>query len=174
MEVQITEATDADFETVCNMGRFYVYDMSEFTGWGFAQNGSYDLSANLGKYWGRRPETDERPWPVDWRGFAFVISADGELAGFALVKQIAANTFDMGEFFVARKFRRHGVGQLAATRLFDMFRGCWEVRELLANTPAQNFWRRIISAYTDGRFSEAQEHFAVYGRDFVVQRFESG
>ncbi|MBI3676178.1 MAG: GNAT family N-acetyltransferase [Proteobacteria bacterium] len=173
MEIQITEASDTDFASVCNMGRFYVYDMSEFTGWGFGADGSYDLSANLGKYWGRRPENDERPWPADWRGFPFLIRADGELAGFGLVKQIGPSTFDMGEFFVARKFRRHGVGQIAATRLFDKFKGRWEVRELLTNTPAQSFWRRIISAYADGRFNEAQEHFAVYGRDFVVQRFES-
>jgi predicted acetyltransferase len=174
MQVKVIEATDVDFATVCNLGRFYVYDLSEFTGWGFDASGSYDLSTNLGKYWGTVPEKDERPWPADWRGFPFLIRADGALAGFALVKQIGPKTFDMGEFFVAKLFRRHGVGQIAATTLFDMFNGAWEVRELVANTPAQSFWRRIIRDYTAGNFNEAQEHFAVYGREFVVQRFESG
>lgn len=174
MEIQVIEATDVDLPVICNMARFYVYDMSEFTGWAFDADGSWDLGAGMGKYWGRQPQKDDRPWPADWRGFPFLIRADGELAGFALVKQIGPETFDMGEFFVARKYRRHDVGRIAATTLFDMFKGSWEVRELLLNQPAQKFWRRIIGDHLSGAFQETQEHFAVYGRDFIVQRFVSG
>jgi predicted acetyltransferase len=78
----------------------------------------------------------------------------------------------MGEFFVARQHRRQGIGRRAATALFDMFGGHWEVREMPANLPAQRFWRRIIADYTGGAFAETREAFAAYGgRDFIVQRF---
>ena len=78
----------------------------------------------------------------------------------------------MGEFFVARQHRRQGIGRRVAVELFDTFGGCWEVREMPTNTPAQRFWRRIIADYTGGAFTEAREAFAAYdGRDFIVQRF---
>lgn len=42
----------------------------------------------------------------------------------------------------------------AATRLFDAFRGPWEVRQLFRNTAATAFWRAVIGAYTGGGFGE--------------------
>jgi predicted acetyltransferase len=61
-----------------------------------------------------------------------------------------------------------------AFRLFDRFAGEWEVRELPANIKAQTFWRRIIGDYTFSEFTEGQEFFAAYEREFVVQRFRAG
>jgi predicted acetyltransferase len=78
----------------------------------------------------------------------------------------------MGEFFVARQHCRQGVGRRAATALFETFGGHWEVRQLPANTPAQHFWRRVITDYTGGAFTETREVLAAYGqREFIVQRF---
>ena len=63
---------------------------------------------------------------------------------------------DMAEFFVMRRFRRHGVGEQAAGWLFDRFPGPWEVRQKKENQPATAFWRRAIGRYTDGRFDEEE------------------
>jgi predicted acetyltransferase len=60
----------------------------------------------------------------------------------------------VAEFFVMRKYRRQGVGTVVATRLFDSFRGRWEVRELKTNLAAIAFWRRVIGAYTNGNYEE--------------------
>jgi predicted acetyltransferase len=80
----------------------------------------------------------------------------------------------MGEFFIARQYRRLGFGKSVATALFDNFGGFWEVREMPTNGPAQAFWRSVIADYTDGAFTETREAFAVYnGREFIVQRFLS-
>ena len=40
---------------------------------------------------------------------------------------------DMAEFFVMRKYRRHGIGIVAARELFARFPGDWQVRQLTAN-----------------------------------------
>jgi predicted acetyltransferase len=114
-------------------------------------------------------------WRPDWHGLPFLVHVDAILAGFALIKRIATDpeTFDMGEFFILRRFRRRGVGRQVACDLFNRHPGRWEVREMPSNTPAQEFWRRTIAAYTRGAFSDAQEWFESYGADFVVQRFNS-
>lgn len=53
-----------------------------------------------------------------------------------------------------RKYRRQGVGKLAAFFVFDQLRGKWEVHEPESNVPSQRFWRAIISEYTGREYSE--------------------
>ena len=174
MELEIAPATDADYPVVCNLARFYMYDMAEHVGWHFPDDGLFDSGDQFANYWGR--SGGRFAWPPSWRGFPFLVRIDGHPAGFALVKRMsdAPALFDMGEFFVARQYRRRGVGQHLATTLFDRLAGRWEVREMPANKPAQAFWRRIIADYSGGDFAEAQEDFAIYeGREFVIQRFQT-
>ncbi len=174
MDLAITPASDADYIVVSNLARFYIYDMAEYTGWNFPADGLFDSEHHFANYWGR---PGQHVWPPAWRGFPFLVRIDGHPAGFALVKQVsdAPPTFDMGEFFVARQYRRQGIGQRVAVHLFDKFPGRWEVREMPSNKPAQAFWRRIIHDYTGGTFTERQESFAAYdNKEFIVQRFQSG
>jgi predicted acetyltransferase len=174
MHLDLNPATEADYDLINNLARFYVYDMSEHTGWHFPADGLFDPQDRFANYWGRKSAL--YIWPPTWRGFPFLIRIDEHPAGFALVKQIRDNppTFDMGEFFVARQHRRHGIGQRVAATLFDRFPGRWEVRQIPSNTPAQAFWRRIIGNYTDGEFTETRETFPAYeNREFIVQRFQS-
>lgn len=75
----------------------------------------------------------------------------------------------MAEFFILQKYRRHGPGRQLARRIFDMFPGAWSVSQEEGNPPAQAFWRRIISDYTDGDFHEARLESPETG---VVQTFK--
>ena len=89
------------------------------------------------------------------KAFAFLVS--GKYAGFALVDDsvsISENEHWMAQFFVVKKYRRQGVGSLAAKRVFDLVRGRWEIGQMRRNLPAQAFWRRVIGEYTDGDFVE--------------------
>jgi predicted acetyltransferase len=172
MDLAITPASDADYIVFSNLARFYIYDMAEHTGWNFPADGLFDSEHHFANYWGR---PGKHVWPPGWRGFPFLIRIDGHPAGFALVKQVndTPPTFDMGEFFIARQYRRQRIGQRVAVDLFSKFSGHWEVREMPSNRPAQAFWRRIIDEYTGGAFTETQESFAAYdNQDFVVQRFQ--
>ena len=171
MNFELAAATDADYAIFTNLARFYIYDMAEHAGWHFPPDGLFDSEDHFANYWNR---PGPRAWPPEWRGFPFLIRLDGHPAGFALVKRIGETSFDMGEFFVGRQHRRHGIGQRAATTLFDKFQGNWEVREMPSNLPAQAFWRRIIGDYTGGVFTDSRERFAAHdNREFVVQRFHS-
>jgi predicted acetyltransferase len=174
MGLEITPASDADYSIVSNLARFYIYDVAEHAGLNFPADGLFDSEDQFANYWGR-PGT-RGAWPSGWCGFPFLLRVGGHPAGFALVKRVNGTppTFDMGEFFIARQYRRRGFGNSVATALFDRFAGFWEVREMPANKPAQTFWRRIIADYTGGEFTEARETFAVYNeKEFIVQRFRS-
>ena len=166
MRIEISAAPDA-LAVVRNLFALYAHDMSEFVGFDVEDDGRFALPVSLASYW---------EGPGASQCDQFLVRADGKLAGFALVRRIATNpvTYDMGEFFILRKYRRSGLGRHVACGLFDRFAGDWEVREIPSNTAARAFWRRIIADYTLDEFTEAQEFFAAHGREFVVQRFRAG
>jgi predicted acetyltransferase len=88
---------------------------------------------------------------------AYLVTADTRLAGFVLVDNevvIEGNERSICEFFVLRKYRRQGIGPTIAWRVFDELPSRWEVRVVEANKPAQAFWRKIITAYTEGQFEK--------------------
>ena len=144
MKIEVLPAAEADFPVVQNLVRFYVYDMSETMAWPCPESGLYGGCDDLPEYWwpGSTVADLERVaerlsiiipfnlqferWPAGTQGHPFMIRMDGELAGFALVKAFQAKgaaDYDMGEFFVVRKFRRQGVGKAVAHQLFAQFPG---------------------------------------------------
>jgi hypothetical protein len=57
--------------------------------------------------------------------------------------------WDMAEFFVVRRYRRHGIGtQAAAHQVWKRFPGAWEVRVMRSNATAAPFGKRAISSLT--------------------------
>ncbi len=140
--VRLIRAVSQDRDTIANLMQLYLHDLSEFESESLDARGRFDPGRHLEAYW-----TEDYRHP-------FLINVDGELAGFALVREVEMETYSVSEFFIARRFRRSGVGRRAAVDLFDQFRARWWVAQLRGNVPAQQFWRRVISEYTHGRFSE--------------------
>jgi hypothetical protein len=95
-------------ETLENLFQLYVHDFSDFLPGPFdlREDGRFSTEARLSAYW-HAPDCD-----------VLFIRADGVLAGFAVVNRRSYSgepyDFSMAEFFVARKFRRAGVGKTAA------------------------------------------------------------
>lgn len=112
--------------------------------------------------WPAREDEFLAGWFNDPSARPFVILADGQRAGFALVArppEFPRPTADyrMAEFYVVQEARRRGVGAGAATLLFTRFAGQWEVVEDEYNRPALAFWRRVIGRHCDGRYTETRE-----------------
>ena len=59
-----------------------------------------------------------------------------------------ANVWDVAEFFIARKCRRHGIGMKVAHEVWRRFPGRWEVRVMEANLTAKEFWERAITSFS--------------------------
>jgi len=105
----------------------------------FNERGAFKPYPYLDQYF-----SEANCWPL-------LIYVDDAVAGFALVNQHSYMTGghierNMGEFFVARPFRRHGVATAAFHKVLELHPGRWEVAVALRNAPARNFWPRAIAS----------------------------
>jgi predicted acetyltransferase len=115
----------------------------------------------LGEVGHREPDQIAR-WFGDPNAFPFVILKSQQPVGFAMVARAGASTapesrsvdYRMAEFFIARTHRRLGIGRSAVQLIFSRFTGRWEIVEYQRNEGAVRFWRRIVAAYTQGKFTE--------------------
>ena len=159
-EYSIRLAMPADRLPIYRMLELYQHDLSDIWDQDLDLHGEYGYA--LDRYW-------------DTEGHhAFVAAAEGRYAGFALVNQavrIGTDGYWMDQFFVLKKYRRHGVGRVLAKAVFAALPGRWEVGQMPQNQAAQAFWRKVVGEYTVERFKEQR---LTTGRwQGFVQVFES-
>ncbi len=143
-KVQITLATLADYPTIQNMARFYVYDRTAFMGWECPEDGLFECIDF--KHYFKNP--DEKP---------YLIRVDGEIAGFVLldkVQLIDTVDWNMGEFFILAKFQGKGVASTVALEIFKKHQGKWSVAVMPENIRAVKFWRKVASQVSGDSYSE--------------------
>ncbi len=106
----------------------------------------------------------------------YLITADDQLAGFALVGRRRPSVgsepamWCMREFFIMRAYRRAGLGGTAARLVIDRHPGDWEVTVTPNNLSAIEFWRTVLRAY--GAEESIVDHPKWGPRP--VQRFRTG
>ena len=83
--------------------------------------------------------------------------------GLPAAGETAVN-YHMSEFFVRKAHRRVGIGRDAAKLIFDRFAGDWEIVEYQRNPGSVAFWRRVLTAYCKGRFTERTRNGEVHQR----------
>lgn len=143
LPVSVTPAGEAERALIEGLFQFYLYDFSEMeppeaTDLVFEEDGRYRPFPPLATYW---DEADR--WPL-------LIRVDGRPAGFALLNQTShrggAVERNMGEFFVARKYRADGIATEALRQVLTLHPGRWEVAVVERNARAKAFWPRAIAA----------------------------
>lgn len=125
--------------------QLYLHDLSFVDGWDVDEGGSFDNHLLRGCW-------------TDPRRHAFLIKADDRLAGFAIVDERRAAKaddatfdYDMAEFFILRRWRRHGVGRSAVGKLTRLFPGAWQIRPFPGYEPADRFWSAVcVELAVDG------------------------
>jgi predicted acetyltransferase len=161
MKIELRQARAHEVPVLRRLMQLYLYDFAAIDDWAISDDGLYGNAATIESFWS------------DLRMTSFFVRVDGVLAGFVLVRDGAYfagdGTRDISEFFILRRHRRRGIGTEVARRVFDRFRGKWEVTQLTSNVDAQRFWRRVIGQYTGGRYEEGPRPD---GRG-VMQRFDN-
>ncbi|SRR5579883_100415 len=168
-KIQLFPATVEDYPVIQNMGRFYVYDMSEYLGsdegWEISENGLYEC-IDFKKYW------------EDKDSFPFLVRYKNEIAGFVIVDKKGSSSdidFNMAQFFIVRKFKNKGIGRYVAQQCFKKFLGIWEVMVIPGNEGAYRFWRSTIKNYTNNNFTEYTRDIAHFNNSRKnVFKFDSG
>jgi len=148
--VLLTPALREEAPIVQNLIQLYTHDFSEF--WAGTTRGDLNSDGRfdtypLSEYWSR----------PNWS--ALFIWRNQILAGFSLINDEThsgqATDRNVGEFFILRKHRGQGVGQIAAERIFSSHPGSWEVAVARKNVQAREFWRKTIQ--NAGRAADVRE-----------------
>jgi predicted acetyltransferase len=159
--IEIRPARAADELCIDNLMQLYAYDASEWYPIELEESGRYELRP-VARFW-----TEENHHP-------FLIFDEGKLAGFAVVDHEVVDPqsqWNMGYFFVARRFRGEGIGKHVAQKLFAQFRERWEVYQLVANVNATAFWRKTITDFVGAKIEERVH--TIHGDECFLQRFTS-
>lgn len=143
VDVTVREAGRKSSATIWRLLQLYLYEMSDHDGRQIGEDGTFAYPY-FSPYWeepGRTP---------------LLIRAGERLAGFALVREVAPETWEIAEFFVLRTWRRQGVGRAAARRILDRRPGTWEIRFHRGNAAGAALWtgvageRRGVRRSADG------------------------
>ncbi|MBD5145261.1 MAG: GNAT family N-acetyltransferase [Ruminococcus sp.] len=143
------------------MMELYNYDFSEFSDNDINEYGYFGYS-HIDDYWNKEGR------------YPFFIRVDEKLAGLVLVRSCCEynnldNPHNIAEFFVMKKYRHKGVGKQVSMKIFDMFRGGWEISQWSNNLPAQKFWKKIVAEYTNGKY----DTFTVAEKNVVGFTFDN-
>ena len=158
--VEVRIANQDEHLPLQRMLELYQHDLSDIWDQDLDTHGEYGYT--LDRYW-----KGSDCWP-------YLFRVAGRLAGFALVDRrvrIPGDNFWMDQFFVLKKYRRQGIGSVAAATVLDTHHGHWQVGQMPANLAAQAFWRRLVGWYT--RNGYAEEQLTTDWWQGYVQRFRS-
>jgi predicted acetyltransferase len=139
LHIEVIPAAPEQEPILANLFELYAHDFSEFHNLELGADGRFGFQ-HLALYW---VEPERHP---------FLVKVDGKWAGFVLVKRgsevsFDENTWDLAEFFIARGYRRRGVGMTVAHEVWRRFPGRWEVRVMESNVSAREFWERAVAGF---------------------------
>lgn len=143
-KLEIRPGTFADRAVVDRLMELYLYDYSEFDGFDVDEHGVYRYD-NLDYYWMERSKE------------ILVFKVNGHWAGFAMTSAevvLPGSQKSLDNFFILRKYRRHGLGKLAAQEIFALQPAAWEMCILAVNLPALQFWRKVAATLAPQQWQE--------------------
>lgn len=163
MKIDVRLATKEEAYIIKNMYPLYLHDLSGHYGLieGHTPN-RHGIFEDSNDYTTLQDQYDVQNiwWEKPNCLYPYLISVDDIPAGFELVATPPYCTlgidFFVNDFFLMQPFRGNGIAQCAATKVFEMFRGKWELFTNPAdkNVVGQKFWRKTVSNYAKGNYEE--------------------
>ncbi|MCI3132529.1 GNAT family N-acetyltransferase [Phenylobacterium aquaticum] len=143
LKTSVREAAASEAPLIAGLAQFYIYDFSELEPTE-SDRFEFDAAGGLGEL----PHLDDHFTAPDRH--ALLILAGDRPIGFALLNTHSHRggsvERNMGEFFIARKYRRGGRGAEAVRQILAQYPGRWEVAVAERNLTARAFWPRAIEA----------------------------
>lgn len=146
MKFDLIKVEEKDKNVIYNLMQLYTYELSFFEDetatFTMLDSGLYVMNKYVERYW---QEENRHP---------YILKCNNELAGFVLQRFNEESMNEIAELFVLNKYRKIGAGTFMANKMFELYRGKWEVRTLIKNERAQKFWRNIIRNFSNNNFEE--------------------
>lgn len=136
MTISLCEVRETESMILQNFYSLYLHDLSKFTtNLDIGPEGAFEFD-ELDMFW----KTDGLT--------PYFIKMNDEIIGFLLLLErpflSKENDFGINDLFILNKFKGKGYGQQAVAKLFQMKRGKYFVMELVENTPAVSFWKKVF------------------------------
>ena len=143
---ELFEVQEENKNIIYNLMQLYTYELSFFedetTNFQLLENGLFKMSKYIDLYW---TQAERHP---------YILKYNGNLAGFVLERFNEEGMNEIAEFFVLNKYRKLGAGTFMANEMFHKYKGKWEIRTLLKNKQAQEFWRKVVKNASNGKYNE--------------------
>ena len=144
MNIELRRVNKKERETLSNLWEKYDYDFSQYNNHDVNELGLYGCK-DLDYYWTKEDT------------LKYFITVDGKLAGFVMVSNLPVTgaqetDYQIGEFFVMRKYRRLGIGKRVFFRVLDEHKGRWQLVRHPKNAASVYFWDNVVSEYTKGKY----------------------
>jgi predicted acetyltransferase len=154
-------AKGRDFERIENMMQFYMHDFSEWIALSIGDNGFFTITPKAEYF--ANPKTK-----------AYLVTVDGETAGFVTLDNDVNHpdaTYNMGYFFIGRRFRGKGIGKEVVAKVLNSSPGVWQIYHITANLGAAAFWKNVIPSLVGEKFSLHSEY--IYDFECTLYKFTS-
>lgn len=146
MKIDLEKIDNKDKSVLNNMFQLYLHDITASLPMDLNEHGLFEYN-EIDFYFNG-----------DENHHAFFVKVDGKYAGFVLIddnfmvlKKEKGN-YDFSEMFILNAYKNKGIGKEIAIKIFDMFRGNWEVKPVPRSDGAKRFWEKIIKEYTNNKF----------------------
>ncbi|WP_277584326.1 GNAT family N-acetyltransferase [Psychrobacillus antarcticus] len=135
MNLHLKEVLETERTILKNLFSLYLHDLSSFTSnIDIGEDGSFEYDG-----------IDEF-WETEGLSPYFIIS-EKDIIGFILLveRPFLKKDYDFGvnDLFVLNKYKGNGFGRQAIVELFKVKKGKYFVIELVENSPAVSFWKKI-------------------------------
>jgi predicted acetyltransferase len=133
VRVELVRVAEDDKVVLARLLELYRYDLSDIRPYVLTAHGTYGYRLLDAYFDGSDRE-------------AYFVMVDQQLAGFAMSRLLPDGAREIAEFFVAKRYRRQGVGRAAAAGLMRGHPGEWSVSFDDANAAGAAFWPGVCAA----------------------------
>lgn len=148
MNLHLNEVLETEKTILKNLFSLYLHDLSSFTSnIDIGEDGNFEYDG-IDEFWETEGLTP------------YFIVSDKDIIGFILLveRPFLKKDYDFGvnDLFVLNKYKGNGFGRQAIVELFKVKKGKYFVIELVDNSPAVSFWKKIYGELNI-QFEERQD-----------------
>lgn len=152
MNITLTKVNKNEKNLLNNLMQLYLHDLSLYFPIDFDSK-TCQYKYNLESYF--------------HNNYAYFIKMNSELIGFILIDKFTEDKYEISEIFILNNYKNQNIGKQAVNKIFDMYKGKWQIKVVPSSPKAKSFWNKTISDYTDnnyklihtGKYNRAEFYF---------------
>lgn len=155
--LQIIKVSQNNIQTYFNLAQGYEAEFSYITSKKPNELGVFELDTHL-----------------DESTIFYILTIENTPAGMAAIKISEAFVYEMCEFYVVPYFRKNAVGKRFAHKIWALYPGKWEIKQIIGAEYATIFWGKTITEFKNTPYVQESYLDAYWGQvtrqQFVINK----